>query len=228
MGESSWNVSVSGPLRAGIVSAIPDLALGIAFLAAWWVPGWMQPNSMLVLMVILLLEFINMHSSAFLGMVWLGPQSRVRKLATMVCLSLFYTAFVAAFSVLANSLWPVLAFWGLTANRMLATFLDPAPAEQRRLRIRATWAACAVCFLGAIFAGVILPIPRMGWLPGSNLRDLAHAGGLWVDQPWRMLCTGALYYIAMGISEWHDHRWLRLHPGPAPAAALHRVPAERD
>jgi hypothetical protein len=92
-------------------------------------------------------------------------------------------------------------------NRMLSVLLGQAtPGDEQSLAMRG-WAAGAVFYIGFAFLTVLLPLPRLGLTPEVLSAQPLAGSGLWVDQPWRVMAFGFLYFTAIGISELRGHRW---------------------
>jgi hypothetical protein len=167
-------------------------------------------------MLVMLLEFIIIHSAAFMGAVLFAPGSRGRRAWRVVGLGAFYSLFAGGFALAFKTAWPLWSFWGLTLNRMLSVLVGQAPEGEEREFLQRGWAACALAYLVFAFATIILPIPRLGITP-DVVRTLGLQGeGLWVDQPWRVLAFGFVYFSAVGLSELFDHRWLRTRKDALP------------
>lgn len=160
-------------------------------------------------MLVMLLEFIIIHSSAFMGTVLLASGPRVRRAWRVVGLGLFYSLFVGSFALAFKALWPLWSFWGLTINRMMSVLVGQAPEGEEREFLQRGWAACALAYLVFAFVTIILPLPRLGITPDVVRSAALQGEGLWVDQPWRVLAFGFLYFLGVGLSELFDHRWLR-------------------
>ena len=178
------------------------------FLVAWIRPQAIGRPIIPELTLIMLLEFIIVHSSAFMGHVGLKPGNARNRVSALFGLGLFYSVFVGGFALAFKSWWPLVSFWGLTVNRMLGLLLGQAPPAERQSFLQRGWAASACFYLLGCFATVLLPIPRLGVTTSVLLGQRAPGDGLWIDQPWRLLAFGAFYFIATGLSELSDHRWL--------------------
>jgi hypothetical protein len=200
--------------RPAVVAAIPDLALGLVFLAAWIAPRALQQNLIGQLIVVMLMEFIIIHSSAFMGLAMFKPGPRRARVMSVLGLGAFYTLFVVGFALAFQTIWPLVSFWGLTLNRLLSVILGQAPDGQEQLFIRKGWAASAILYLGFAFLTVVPPVPRLGVTPDVVSALHLPSSGLWISQPWRVLAFGFLYYTATAISEWRDHRWIRARDLP--------------
>jgi hypothetical protein len=192
-----------------IGAALPDLLLGLVFLVVWIDPARLGAAPVGPLMLTMLLEFIVVHSSGFMGTVMVGDLPRERKVASLLGLGAFYTLFVAGFALTFKTWWPLASFWGLTVNRLLSVLLGQAPAGDERAFAQRSWGVGALFYLGFTFVTILLPLPRLGMTPAAVSAQDLPGSGLWVSQPWRVLAFGFLYFTATGLSELIDHRWLR-------------------
>ena len=207
--EPTWAI----PVQA-FSAAVPDLALGALFLATWIAPTALRPQMVCYLMLVMLLEFIIMHSSPFMGNVLISKAPRTGKAVGILVLGAFYTLFVGAFALAFRVLWPLLNFWGLMANRLLGVLLRQAPAGEEELFMQRTWACSAICYL--VFGGVttVLPMPRFGITPEVVAHLDLPSSGLWIEQPWRVMAFGFLYFTTVGVSEMFGHRWIKANTLP--------------
>ena len=202
------------PSLAAVGASLPDLILGAVFLIAWVAPQSFDSPVIPALMLTMLLEFIIVHSSGFLGTTALAAGSWRRAIRLLVVLVGFYSLFVLGFALAFKTWWPLVSFWGLTVNRLLGLMMGQAPTGEARLFLQRSWAVTAIFYL--VFAGltVMLPIPALG-VTGA-FREGIPGSGLWVSEPHRVLAFGFLYFTAVGISELFSHRWL-------PASGLPKV-----
>lgn len=184
-----------------VVSALPDFALAVAYLLIWRNPGMAPPGQIKLLLVMMVMEFIVVHSGGFFGAVYVGGDRMRAKLPMLAGLTLFYCLFAGAFSLAFQSWWPLVSFLGLTANRMLVVLLDPRPTSERQTVVMANWGLTTFAYIMLVFATAILPIPRLGF-SSDVVRGLGlTGGGLWIDEPWRVMALGASYFAAVGLIE---------------------------
>jgi len=202
-----------------MAAALPDFVLAFVFLATWIRPAAMGQGRLGHVILVMLLEFIIIHSAAFMGQVLFAPGSRVRRAWSVVGLGAFYSLFVVGFALAFKSAWPLWSFWGLTLNRMLSVLVGQAPEGEEREFLQRGWAACALAYLVFTFATIVLPVPRLGITPEVVRTSALQGHGLWVDQPWRVLALGFLYFSAVGLSELFDHRWLGARKAAPPTEA---------
>ena len=207
----------AGPAQilARFANAAPDFAMAGVYLLAWGAPHRLGLGHLPGLVLLMLLEFINIHSSGFMGNVLSRETSRFEapgtisllvKIGSVVGLAVFYTLFVGAFSFIFKVWWPVGAFWLLTLNRLLV--LLPARASNRETQdaVQRGWAAAVAFYVLAVFAGMAAP----AWGITPEVRHALHlpGSGLWVEHPQTVLAAGFLYFGCMGLSDLFDHRWI--------------------
>ncbi len=199
-----------GPLLG---AGLPDLALGGAFLLAWLRPAFFPEDAVGYFVLLMLLEFIVIHSAAVMGSCALGDGPVRKRVLAMLGLAAFYSLFVMGFAAGFKSWWPVTSFVILIANRISGMLLDPNPDGARRDYIKQSWAVSVMAYLAFCFATILLPVPRLGLTHETLARAPLPGGGLWIDEPWRALAFGFLYFTAVGLSELVGHRWLRTPAG---------------
>lgn len=188
-----------------------DVLIAAAFMATWLDPDgrWARPVGFLLLTM--LFEFIAIHSSAFMGSVWLGDGDRAKKFRVMVSLAGFYLLFVAGYALAFRSWIPIVAFGALVVNRLMSLLLDPSPDEDTKERVERGWARATVFYVG--FAGIttLFPIPRFG-LDDAAVRAADLSGsGAWIDEPHRVVAFGFAYFALTALFEFRS-RWRELTP----------------
>jgi hypothetical protein len=191
----------AGVTARGVLAALPDFALAGAFLVTWIDPFALGATAVPYYLLTMLLEFVIVHSSAFMGNVLLSSEAPARRLRNVLGLGLFYTLFVGGFALGFGTWWPIWAFWGLTFNRMLSVILGDAPEGRERQYVRAGWALSVMYYLGGAFATTLLPVPEFGVTAAARGALDLPGGGLWVDEPQRVLAFGFLYFGMTGIGE---------------------------
>ncbi len=201
-------VEPGGLSTPALVAAAPDLALGATFLVTWIWPTALREGMVAFLIMVMLLEFIIMHSSAFMGSVIVSRGGRAKKSIALLALGGFYSLFAGAFSISFRSWWPLLNFWGLTINRLLGVLIGQAPSGEEKQFVTRGWAVSVLSYLA--FAGLtcVFPIPRLGITPEVIEHQHLPGTGVWIDQPHRAIAFGFLYFTAVGVSELFDHAWM--------------------
>jgi len=202
-----------GLSRAGVLQAIPDAALAAAFALAWARPDIAAPWLVRDLVLVMLYEFIVVHSTGFMGAAWFAATGRRGRVLMVLGLGLLYTLFVGGFAAAFGTWWPLLAFWGLTLNRALPMLLRQArPGEEGALVLR-TWVAGVIFYLGFTALTVVADVPPLGLTPDVAAAVDLPGGGLWIDEPHRALAFGSLYFAATALSGAFAHAWVPVRAG---------------
>lgn len=186
---------------SNLLSSVPDVVVGLAFLATWIDPASLGDNMISFAVMVMLLEFIIIHSSAFIGNIMFSDAPKKKKVTAMAGFSAFYLIFVLAFAFGFGDWWPVIAFTGLMLNRLLSVLVGNIPEGEERKRIQGMWAVNVVCYLAGVFATTVLPVPELG-VTADHISTAGLTGeGIWIDEPYRVLAFGFFYFTAVGIFE---------------------------
>lgn len=186
---------------AALIQAGPDLGLSAVFLVTWLRPDTFGPQFVKRLVLVMLLEFIVIHSAGFMGAATISAASRVKRILVILGFGLFYSLLTGAFSLAFHTSWPFLAFWVLCANRMLGVVVSPAGDLKEANVVMAGWALTVVAYLGCCFLTVLAPMPRLGITPEVVHRQEFTGGGLWIDQPHTAIAFGFFYFLVVGLGE---------------------------
>ena len=191
-----------------VIAAIPDLALGLLCLVTWVAPGLIGVHWVRDVVLLMLMEFIVIHSSAFMGVAgWGGFGGKVPRSLAIVGFGLFYSLFVGAYAFMFKTWAPLLGFWGLTLNRLLGSVIFPIEGQENQMM--KTWASCTFFYLIAVFATTLLPVPALGVTPEVIVAaDVPGDSGLWVTRPYTVVAAGFLYYTACALSELSSFGWM--------------------
>lgn len=182
-------------------------------LLVWVRPDLTGPAAIGTITLVMLLEFIVVHSAAFMGSVALGDPGTSKllkygKVKAVLGLGLFYTLFVAGFALAFGTWWPILAFWLLTLNRLLGAILtrdEPTALQQKAMA--AGWAVGAVVYVLGAMITTVGPVPRLGIAPSVvNAADLPGEG-IWIGEPYRAVAFGVVYF---GVLGWWELSWRRI------------------
>lgn len=190
-----------------LFSAAPDLGFGLVYLVTWISPVTFGEGMIGYLMLTMVLEFIVMHSAAFMGQVMISDAPRRGKTMSIVGLGLFYSLFVIGFALSFGRWWPLWALWTLTLNRLTGVMFGTAPSDEEKLAIQAAWAASAMLYL--VWGGLttMLPVPRVGITIPVVQRAALPGSGLWIDEPQRVIAFGAAYFLSQAAYELTEPRW---------------------
>jgi hypothetical protein len=113
-------------------------------------------------------------------------------------LTLMYSLFVLGFCLSLDSWRPMLSFWLITAQRMSTTFFNPHPGGEAKAWFMAEVAISALLYLLLVMLTTLLPVPRFGIFGSLSSEIDASSGGLWVEQPQKVVVLAGLYYVLRG------------------------------
>lgn len=189
--------STAARLRA----AFPDAVAAAGFLALWLAPGLFGAQAVGGAILVMGVEFVLVHATAFLGNIVTGPGSKLLKVVALAVFGSFYATFIVAFAVTAGSLWPVAAFGWLIFGKLQTIFGGGGSGSERGGPI-VVWALSALFYVIFAVVTVFLPLPRLGLDP-QTVTDLAlPGGGLWIEEPHRVMAFGLLYFGALAAMNW--------------------------
>ena len=212
---SSW------PAR--VASATPEIAASATYLVAWFAPERLAPELLRSLVLAMLVEFLVVHSSAFLSAFLYGGVPGLRHpVLVVLALAVLYLIFAGAFGLAFQSWMPVWVIGWLVGSRVLTLLVDPRGSADEPGRQRALWVAGAVLYLMLAFATAIPPIPAFGIDEATRARMALPGSGLWIDEPQRPIAMGAFYFGLLAVVELFD--W----GVPAPRVPMPPAPRLRD
>lgn len=204
------------PVWSRGLRATPDAITASVFLWLWIAPLSLGPDGVAQAMLVMLVEFILIHASAFLGNVaFSDTRSHAAKIKALLLIGLAYLLFVAAWAWSFNAWWPFLAFGWLLLGKLGVALETRRGREERYARMQLDWSMTSMVYLLGVFATVMLPVPRLGLTPAVQARLELPGSGLWVDEPHRVIAFGALYF---GLLAWAKWAGWRLPAGNRPAA----------
>jgi hypothetical protein len=200
-----------------LFTALPDALTCATFLVAWIAPA-LLPDPLWVkdLMLVMLIEFIVMHSSGFYAALAAGDAGRAKKIAALCGLSAMYLVFIVAFAMIFDSNWPLFAFGWLFASRFLQLLLRPLQTKADARALMGQWAASGVTYIVGAIATVMLPLPRFGITPEFVATLHLPGKGEWIERPYTVLAFGVMYFA---VQAWVKYAGAR---PAAPATALNR------
>jgi hypothetical protein len=190
------------------ISSVPNFILSGLFFLTWIAPTSIEAKMVSSLTLLMLLEFINVHSSAFMENVIIGDAPREKKVRVIAGLGILYTLFVGGMSLAFETWWPLAAFWGLTLNRLLGVLMGKAPSGEEKTMMQNSWGVSIFLYVVGAGLTVFLPVPSFGITEEVVSLQGFTGDGLWEVEPQRVIVFGFLYFAGMGLYEMNSNRWI--------------------
>jgi hypothetical protein len=193
-------------LPTRLFAALPDAITAALFLVAWVDPERLGAEWVKNLMLVMLIEFVVMHSSGFYAMLaGMDDASRSKRLLMLTGLTLFYLAFIAAFAFAFHASWPLFAFGWLFLSRFMHILLRAGQAAADEAgRLLMLWVASGASYLAGALATVLLPLPALGLNPPFVATMHLEGSGEWIERPYTVIAFGLLYFA---VQAWVKYRF---------------------
>lgn len=189
------------------VNSTPDLLMALAFLATWIEPEALGSNMQSYFVTIMLLEFITIHSAAFMAFAIIAGNSKIKKIIRVIGLGIFYSLFIWAFTASQGETWPFVAFWLMILNRIFSVLFGESNALGKQMVLMVSWGWGVFWYLIAIFLSVLIPLPVLGWTEEHVKSISGAASGLWFDTPQALFAAGFIYFTAVGLFELYSEKF---------------------
>jgi hypothetical protein len=183
-----------------LLGALPDSLTCLFFVVLWIAPLSFGSQSVGNGMLVMLVEFVLVHATGFLGAVVLdGAASRMKVLGVLLGFAVFYLVFIAVWSLAFQQWWPFFAFGWLLLGKFSHAIKSDTTSTARRQKMQSDWVIAGVTYVVGVFITSILPVPQFG-IDASVVAKLHLPGsGVWVDEPQRVIAFGAFYF---GVLAW--------------------------
>jgi hypothetical protein len=151
------------PFAAKLASAIPDIGTASLFAWCWTNPVAWRPELASVLGQLMLMEFLVVHSSPFVGGLMASDARPARKLAGGLFLTAVYMFFAAGFTLSQGSWWPFAGFFWLLLSRGATALASRHAGLAAGRRMLFYWFGGFALYLLSGLAVRELPLPAMAW-----------------------------------------------------------------
>ncbi|MCG8413922.1 MAG: hypothetical protein MI746_06850 [Pseudomonadales bacterium] len=197
--HSSYWVMAIGALS----SAIPCFYLGWTLFNVWRDPMSVDDGSWVRFGVgLLVLEFILLHSGAFVSAMLATKEDWQSKLKLLLVLFVFYSLTVWGFATSLQSPALLWIFAGVSAGRLVTAYTGGMSANSQPGSMSARSALGIMLYLLVGFGSVFIAVPEWG-IDSAILGEVYpnRGGGLWEREPQRAIAAGAAYFFLLGLAE---------------------------
>lgn len=183
-------------------AALPDAITAAMFALVWASPFVFGALSVKTAMLTMLLEFFLVHATGFFTAFANTPDtSKGKRIASLLGLSLFYLLMIGAFCASFGEWWPLLGFGWLLLGKILWVRAHPVADDDAMFWQMGAWAASVVAYLFGCFLTVIADIPRWGMSTELQPQFGLSGGGLWIDEPHRVVAFGVVYFSLLALGK---------------------------
>lgn len=189
-------------LTQRLSNALPDAMTAGIFLYAWIAPVHWRKTLVAELVLVMVVEFILIHSAVFLGTVVLAPDKALKsRLLAFAGLTAFYSLFIGGFAMAFKTWWPVIAFAWLITAKLVLLVTDRRHSERQKLRMVGYWGVSFSYYLLAVFATAFIPLPKIGITEHGAAYGLSGNSGEWVSHPQIAIAAGFLYFGLLAVTK---------------------------
>ena len=181
-------------------AAIPLLTLSFILFNVWHDPmSWDKGHWVPYGVGLLLIEFILLHSGAFIGSMITGESPIKKRIKILAGLLFFYSLMVWGMARSVNSMSLIWIFASVTFSRLLSIFFL---ADQGRAIMLRRAGIGTLFYLLVVFSTIFVPYPEWG-ITSSVVNEVypGRGSGIWEREPHRAIAGAAIYFLIMGIVE---------------------------
>lgn len=184
-----------------LAKALPDVLTAAVFMWVWIDPSGWRRQLVAQGILIMLLEFILIHSSAFFGSALLSPDmARGKRIKVLLGLGAFYAMFIGAWAWQFRTWWPLLIFAWLLAAKLAPLIFNRRVPRESLWRQQGLVAASTLFFLAAVPAGLFLPLPELG-LNRHGRHYGVPGSGAWVSNPHTAIAAAVIYFGLLALAK---------------------------
>ena len=181
--------------------ALPDMITVGVFLWIWLDPIEWRRELVAQGLMIMLLEFLLIHSSGFIGPVVFANDVPIgRRIKWVAGFGLFYTMFVAAWAWQFQSWWPLIFYLWLLGSKLVDILMDRRVPEEMRQRQMGMVAVSALFYLLSVFATLLLPFPKLGLTRHGHYYGVPGSGE-WVSHPHIVIAALVTYFSLLALAK---------------------------
>lgn len=191
------------PAGERLLKALPDAVTAGVFFWVWLDPTGWRKELVAQGLLIMLVEFILIHSGGFFGAIVLNPkEERGRRIKMLLGLGIFYSMFVAVWSWQFSSWWPLLFFFWLVGAKLVNLLLGRRTPDELQQRQMGIVGMSVAFYLLCVVATLFLPLPKLGLTHHGHYYGMPSSGE-WVSHPHIVISALVGYF---GLLAWAKFR----------------------
>jgi hypothetical protein len=213
--------SRAGRILDAVLIGLPDAVTGSWCLWVWIHPLALGADTVKAVVLMMLMEFILLNATGFFTAIpFMIGLARSARIAMLLGLCAIYVLLIFAFALPFHAVWPFFAFGWLALGKLAWVMRNRRVSGDEQLWLIGAWAFSVVAYLGAVGAGVLLDLPRLGIT--ADIVPSLHlpGGGEWVETPHKAVATAVLYFAASAVFKWMCAALRKFHPDRRRAADL--------
>ena len=189
--------------RPSAWAALPDGITAGMFAGVWWSPFALGPLSVKTALLVMLVEFFLIHATGFFTAIGGSAKvPRTTRMLSLLGLTAFYLVMVGAFAWSFQEWWPLLAFlWLAVGKAVWAWGTRPGVSDAAHASAMAAWGGSVVAYIFGAFLTILVPVPRLGMTEALQEGFGLDGGGLWIEQPQRVVAFGLVYFGLLCIGK---------------------------
>lgn len=169
-------------------------------LTAWIAPSLFGPEWVRNLAMTVVIECFVVLLSVLYGVQKVDSNSsRAKDLVPFVVFAVIFMLFIAFFSALFHTVWPLIAFVWLCVSRLASLWSHPGLTDQED-RMLSLWLVSPVFyFLGVFLIVLFVRPPPLGLTPAFIASMDVLDMGDWIAKPYYELAFGTVYFGAVAL-----------------------------
>jgi hypothetical protein len=183
-----------------LISAIPLFCLAYVLFQVWIDPlAWDNGRWVPYGVGLLVLEFLVLHSSAFISAYSAKKLSPTENVKIFAGLFVFYLLMAVGIALSTQSLDLLWVLAAIMVSRFIQAW-RATPQAQKNAQARSAFGICL--YLAVVAGTVFIDLPAMGIT--QEVLDSTYpsrGGGIWEKHPQRAIAGGGVYFAVLGVAE---------------------------
>jgi len=182
--------------------ALPDGVAAALYLWCWVAPVAWHQDLVAFLVLVLLIEFVVMHASPFLGSIIYGEKmgfDRRRRMRIAIVLGVSYLIFAGLAAASFDAWFPFLIFVWLFGVKLFSAVVGFDRNAEGRGPEMSIWVLSVGYYFGAVFLTFFAPVPMLGITEDGAVYGL-RGQFEWANFPYKPIAVGFLYFFALALT----------------------------